>query len=290
MEKEWDGKTKGNAFGYNFFISSIRILGLRFSYFICYFVAAYFILFSGKHRRALVKFYREGFNYSKSKSIRTAAKTFYKFGQILIDRIALKTKRKKQFTHSFDNEKALVELYELGQGGFLMSAHIGNWENAGDLIGERITSKINILMLDAEVEKIKGIMEANTEKSKFNLITLKDDMSHLILIYQALKRNELVALHADRILDKSKTYSIPFLNQTAKFPSGPFIMAHKFKVPITFVFALKTTRTHYALNATDLIHSANSPEELAEKYVNRLEEMVKKAPDQWFNFYDFYAN
>ena len=145
-------------------------------------------------------------------------------------------------------------------------------------------------MLDAEVEKIKRFLNEQTEKAKYNLIPLKEDMSHLILIHQALKRNEMIALHADRTISGQKNFAFPFLNGTAQFPSGPFILARKFKVPITFVFALKTSSTHYQLNATDPILESSSPEEIAQKYVQRLEEMVKRAPEQWFNFYDYYAN
>lgn len=290
MEKKWDGKTKGSLLGYKFFVLCIRFLGVRFSYFFCIWVSGYFVLFARKQRNALIRFYTVGFGYTNSQAIRTATKNFYRFGQVLIDRIALKTNRKKIFTHSFDNEKALVDMNEMGKGGFLFSGHVGNWENAGNLIGERITSKINILMLDAEVEKIKHFLDKNTEQAKYNLIPLKEDMSHLILIHQALKRNELIALHADRTLEGQKKMTFPFLNGTASFPAGPFIMAHKFKVPITFVFAVKTTSTHYQLSATELILEAASPEEIASKYVKRLEEMVKGTPEQWFNFYDFYAN
>ena len=179
----------------------------------------------------------------------------------------------------------------LGQkGGFLISGHIGNWENAGNLISERITSKINILMLDAEVEKIKEYLELQVEKSKYKLIPLKEDLSHLILIHQALKRNELIALHADRTSNDQKNYSIPFLNGVAQFPAGPFIMAHKFKVPITFVFAIKSASNCYHLSATEPLTASDSAEEIATKYVQRLEEIVLSAPEQWFNFYDYYAN
>ncbi len=290
MEKKWDGKTKGSLLGYQFFVFCIRFLGVRFSYFFCIWVSGHFILFARKHRNALTRFYMQGFGYTKMQAIRTAARNFYRFGQVLIDRIALKTNRKKIFTHSFDNEKALIDINAMGKGGFLFSGHVGNWENAGNLIGERITSKINILMLDAEVEKIKHFLDKNTEQAKYNLIPLKDDMSHLILIHQALKRNELIALHADRTLEGQKKMAIPFLNGIANFPAGPFIMAHKFKVPVTFVFAVKTTSTHYQLSATEPILASGSPEEIAVKYVARLEEMVKGSPEQWFNFYDFYAN
>jgi predicted LPLAT superfamily acyltransferase len=290
MEKKWDGKTKGSLWGYKFFILCIRIFGIWVSYFFCFFVATYFVLFAKKQRNALIKFYQKGFQFSKSKSIWFAARNFNLFGRILIDRLALKTIKRKHYTQSFDNEKALVEMNEAGKGGFLFSGHVGNWENAGNLIGERITSKINILMLDDEVEKIKNYIENSSEEAKFKLIPLKNDMSHLILIHRALKKNELIALHADRTLPNQKTFQFDFLNGKAEFPAGPFIMAHKFKVPITFVFAVKGKGTHYNLCATDLMYNSESPEQIAEAYVNKLEQMVVDNPIQWFNFYDYYVN
>lgn len=293
MEEKWDGKTKGSLWGYRFFVFLIRTFGIHISYFFCFWVAGYFVLFAKKQRRGLMQFYQRGFAFSSFKSWRMAASNFYQFGQIIIDRVALKTKRKSSYSHAFENEKYLLEMNKNGKGGFLISGHVGNWENAGNLIGERITSKINILMLDAEVEKIKKYIERNTEQSKYNLIPLKNDMSHLILIHQALKRNELIALHADRTLPGQKTFSFPFLNDVAEFPAGPFIMAHKFKVPITFVFAIKRGKTHFDLSSTEPIVGGidvHSPEEIAEKYVRRLETLVKMAPKQWFNFYSYYAN
>lgn len=293
MEKKWDGKTKGALLGYRFFVFCIRFLGVRISYFFCFFVAGYFILFAKKQRNGLISFYKKGFGFSTFKGIRYSAANFYQFGQIIIDRVALKTKRKSIYTHSFNNEKVLREMHTNGKGGFLISGHVGNWENAGNLIGERITSQINILMLDAEVEKIKKFLEESTEKSKYNLIPLKEDMSHLILMHKALKNNELIALHADRIMEGQKTFTFEFLGSPAQFPAGPFIMAFKFKVPVTFVFAIKEGSTHFSLSATDPVigkTDVHSPEELAQLYVSELEQKVRKAPKQWFNFYDYYAS
>lgn len=288
MEKKWDGKTKGSLWGYRFFTSCIKLFGVLPAYFFCYFVAGYFFLFFGAHRKNLMKFYTQGMGFTRKKARSLSARNFNTFGRVLIDRIALKTFRKKEFTFDFDNEKVLVAMNANGKGGFLFSGHLGNWENAGNLIAERITSKINILMLDQEVEKVKQHLALSTEASKFNLIPLKDDMSHLVLVHQALKRNELVALHADRYSEGQKTFELPFLNRTAKFPAGPFIMAHKFKVPITFVFAFKDGLKHYALSATDPLENAETAEQVAEAYVSRLEHMVRIHPEQWFNYFDFY--
>lgn len=290
MEKKWDGKTKGSLFGYKFFVFCIRFFGLRVSYFFCYFVSFYFILFAKKQRDGLLQFYTLGLGYSSKEAKKMAFTNFYNFGQTLIDRIAMLTNKRDSFTHVFNNEKVLRQMNDDNKGGILISGHLGNWENAGNLIRERITSTVNIVMLDAEVEKIKDFLESKTGGQKFNIIPIKDDMSHLILMHRALKRNEFIAIHADRTSDVGKNIELDFLNSKAEFPLGPFILAHKFKAPITFVYAAKANKFHYELYATDPLTDTKSPEEIAEKYVTHLESMVKKYPKQWFNFYKYYAS
>ncbi|MDX2361704.1 MAG: lysophospholipid acyltransferase family protein [Crocinitomicaceae bacterium] len=289
MDK-WDGKTKGSLWGYKFFIFCIRTFGLNISYFFCYIVSAYYVWFMPKQRDGLIRFYQVGFGFTKKQARKITYKTFYNFGQTLIDRIAMLTKKKKSFTHTFNNEKVLRELHENQKGAILISGHVGNWENAGNLIHQRITSTINIVMMDAEVEKVKAFLELKTGGSKYNLIPIRDDLSHLILMHKALKRNEFIAIHADRALAKGKNFEMDFLGGKAKFPAGPFILAKKFKVPITFVYAVKGSKFHYDLFATDPITEADSEETIAQAYVSHLETMVQKYPAQWFNFYDYYVN
>ncbi|HIP31515.1 MAG TPA: lipid A biosynthesis acyltransferase [Crocinitomicaceae bacterium] len=289
MEKKWDGKTKGSLLGYKFFVFCIRFFGLKVSYFFCYFVSFYFILFAKKQRNGILQFYTLGMGKTKKEAKKMAFKNFYNFGQTLIDRIAMHTNKRKSFTHRFNNEKVLRKMNDDNKGGILISGHVGNWENAGNLIRERITSTINIVMMDAEVEKIKDFLKTQTGGQKYNLIPIKDDMSHLILMHRALKKNEFIAIHADRVSDVGKNIELDFLNSKAEFPLGPFILAHKFKAPITFVYAAKATKFHYELYATDPLVETKSPEEIAQKYVTHLESMVKKYPMQWFNFYNYYA-
>ncbi|MCH2230092.1 MAG: lysophospholipid acyltransferase family protein [Crocinitomicaceae bacterium] len=289
MEK-WDGKTKGSLWGYKFFVFIIRTFGIRFSYFFCYFVSFYYVLFAKPQKEALIQFYTIGFGYSRKKAKKLAFTNFYNFGQTLIDRVAMLTNKQSKFTHTFNNEKVLRELNENKKGGILISGHVGNWENAGNLIHSRITNKINIVMLDAEVEKVKAFMETKTGGSNYNIIPIKDDMSHLILIHRALKRSEFVALHADRVTEGSKNIELNFLNSKAEFPMGPFILAQKFKAPITFVYAAKANRFHYNLYATDPLENVTSEMEVAKAYVKQLEKMVTTYPTQWFNFYKYYAD
>jgi len=288
--KKWDGKTKGSLMGYKFFIFCINFLGINISYLFCYFVSYYYYMFSSKNREALIQFYTVGLSKSKGEAKKLAIKNFYNFGQSLIDRIAMFTKRKAVYTHTFNNEQVLRELNEKNKGAILISAHLGNWEIAGNLIHERITNTINIVMLDAEVEKVKSFIELKTGGANYNLIPIKDDMSHLILIHRALKHNEFIAIHADRCSEDGKTMDLDFLDSNTKFPAGPFILAEKFKVPVVFVYAVKGGKTHYDLFATDPIQEGTSADLIAKSYVDNLGEMTRKYPTQWFNFYKYYAS
>jgi predicted LPLAT superfamily acyltransferase len=288
--KPWTGKTKGSLMGYRFFIYTIDYLGVKFAYFCCHFVSFYFLVFAKNQRKGLQDFYSNGLNYSKIRTLSICRRTFYNFGQSLIDRLALMTSRKDAYTYDFENEKVLKEMAARAKGGVLISAHLGNWEVAGNLLHDRVTTKINVLALDNEVKAIKELLALKSGKSRYNLIPIKDNFSHLILIKQALDRNELIAIHADRTLSEGKNIILPFLNKEANFPLGPFIIAHKFKVPVTFVFALKNGNQHYSLSATQPIYESNCAEDLAREYVKCLEEKIKNNPDQWYNFYDFYAH
>lgn len=291
MSKDWNGKSKGKPWGYRFFIKIIDLFGVRFAYSFAIGVSFFYVLFSGKERKALLQFFKKGLHYSSGKAFIATMETFYNFATVIIDRFALRTDRKKEYDHTFKNKHYLLEMNSGGKGGFLISGHVGNWENAADMLGKQINKNTNVLLLDAEQKKIKEVISENTESAKFNIIPIKDDLSHIIAIHQALKRGELIALHADRLMGQDKYFELPFLKSKAKFPSGPFIMAYKFKVPVTFVFASKGKNKTYHLSSTLPVtggETVDSPEELAKLYVKRLEEEVYQTPTQWFNFYNYF--
>lgn len=131
-------------------------------------------------------------------------------------------------------------------------------------------------------------MENTTGGSRFNIIPIKNDLSHIILINNALSNNEFVAIHADRFLEGAKYIEMDFLGRKAKFPLGPFIIASKFNAPVSFVFAVKKGKYHYELSSTQPIDERLKQEKFAESYVYELEKKVKATPEQWFNYFDFY--
>lgn len=287
-EGRWDGKTKGTLIGYKIFFYFIKFAGLNVTYSLLRGVTFYYYLFAKRPRRVLLDFYKNSLHFSTSNAKQLTRRNFFIFGQTLVDRTAFLLGQENKFSHVFENEESLIAIRDGGKGGILLSAHVGNWETAGNLLKGRITPTINIVMLDAEVENIKQFMDLSTGGSRFKIIPIKDDLSHVISIRNALINNEFVAIHADRYLEGAKFIELDFLGKKAKFPYGPFVIASKFNAPVTFVFAAKDGKYSYHLSATTPIEARMKPEQIAQLYVEELERKVKQFPEQWFNYFDFY--
>lgn len=293
----WKGKTRGTPAGYRFFIFLLKYPGLQFSYQFLKFVVLYFVLFSPKARNPIFFYFHKILHFSFLKSIQYTFKNFYLLGQVLLDKVALLAGFSNKFTFDFDGENHIRDM-AASSGGLLIGAHIGNWEIAGQLL-ERIETRVHIVMLEAEHKKIRQLLDNVMTKKKMEVITIQDDMSHLFAIKEALARNELVAIHGDRFLPGSKTVEANFLGKKALFPVGPFYLSIKYKKPVTFVSAVKETNTHYHFYATKpKLYQAGTNatmrndqlKNILDDYIFEMEKILKKHPEQWFNYYYFWGN
>lgn len=236
------------------------------------------------------RFYREGFALEGIPASRLIYRNFYCFSQTLVDRMVFLVGKEHLFTLSFEHEDHLIAMREAGKGGILLSAHLGNWETAGNLLKGRVTPTINVVMLDSEVREIKDYLDHKTGGSRFRIIAIKDDLSHVVKINSALKNNEFVAIHADRFMEGAKRLELTFLGRKASFPLGPFLIASKFSAPVTFVFGVKKSNFVYHLSATVPVTGSLSPREIAEAFVKELEFRVKENPEQWFNYFPYFED
>jgi predicted LPLAT superfamily acyltransferase len=289
----WEGKTRGGVLGYKIFVWTLKYLGLRFAYFLLSFVVIYFVAASGNAFMAIFNFYHQVMKYNRVKAFFSIYRNYYMFGQILLDKIAMLAGFQQKFTFDFEGEEYLRQMHD---GGLLVSAHVGNWEIAGQLLN-RLEKRINIILFDAEHQQIKGYLSDVMNTRNVNFIVIRDDYSHLLEIKQALANKEIVAMHGDRFIPGNKTILLDFMGRPAAFPIGPVNMAAKFKVPVSFVFAVKETRSHYHFYATPL-HQVAFSTNLKQREVNfrgaleiytrKFEEILRKYPSQWFNYYDFW--
>jgi predicted LPLAT superfamily acyltransferase len=291
----WEGKSKGNQLGYSIFIFVCRRLGVLPAYFLLRFVAFYYFLFSWSSSRHIYRYFRWRMGYSATKAIVGLYRNYYVFGQTLLDKIIVMAGIDNRFTYHFDGEENLRKIVAQGKGGILLSGHVGNWEAAGHLL-KRLNSRINVVMFDGEHQRIKQYLDQVTGGKNFNVIVIKNDLSHVYAISEALARNEMICLHADRFLEGNKTITRSFLGAEAEFPAGPFLLAAGFQVPVSIVFAFKESATHYHFFGSGLLERSAAEnrkqftEKLMDTFVHELEQKVKVYPEQWFNYYNFWTN
>jgi len=289
----WQGKTRGGLLGHQIFFIILRYLGLKPAYFLLRFVSTYYFIFSRKSNRHILGYYKGIHHYSSFHARKAVYRNYYLLGQILIDKVAIYSGLVDKFTFDLEDEKHLAAMEN---GGFMISAHIGNWEMAGKK-SDRIKKTMSLVMLDAEHERIKHYLDSVMKERNFRIIPLKDDLSHLITIRQALDRGELIAIHGDRFMEGMKTLTAKFLGRDARFPEGPFYLALRMNAPISFAFAMKEGSSHYHFYATPpKIYKIPEGKRISREhlipvlhdYIQALENMLKKYPEQWFNYYDFW--
>ena len=168
MTTEWEGKSRGTVLGYRIFIFFIRNLGVRAAYSLLYFVAFYFCFFAGKSTKAIFYYLNRRLGYSKLKSVLNIYRSYFKFGQTIIDKAAISSGLKDKFTYEFDGVENIVKLLDEGKGGILISAHVGNFEIAEFFLEEIDSrSQINLVTTDAEHQNIKEYLESGFDSVLF---------------------------------------------------------------------------------------------------------------------------
>lgn len=291
----WKGKTRGGAWGYLFFIGLIRFLGIRAAYVFLGVVVVYFIPFAPKATAAVWKYGRRIREYSRWRSVGLLFRNYYLLGQTLIDKVAIGNGKIAAYRFSFDRREELLEVLDQPGGVILIGAHIGNWEIGAPFFGD-YGKRMHIVMYDAEYQKIKKVLAANTVHADYHIIPVnRDGLTHVFEIEDALKKDGYVCFQGDRFVSDSHTLSCRFLGQEARFPAGPFQMAARMGKAVVFYFAMREKGRSYCFHFRiasrgEQLKPRERERQLLEQYVAVLEEMLERYPAQWFNYYDFWAN
>lgn len=287
----WKGKTRGGLLGYKIFVFILKYLGLRAAYLLLVFVSFYFVLFSPTSTKAIYSFFRLRLKKGRLHSFWGIYKTYFVFGQALIDRTAVLAGLGDRFTYDFDGEEHIREIAETREGGVLISAHAGNWSMAGNRLDKNMpdNARVNIVMMADEHKKIQAFLDNIQAKQTAKIIGIGDDFSHIIQMGIALRNGEFLCMHGDRYMHGADTIAVDFFGDKAHLPAGPFQLTVRMKVPYTVVYAFKESMSHYHFYSTPPLRNPKSVEEAAQYFATSMEEKIRQYPYQWYNFYDFWA-
>jgi len=287
---QWDGKSRGAVLGYKIFIFLIKKFGIRAAYTLLYFVAFYFLFFSVKGTKASYYYFHKRLGHSKISSFFKVYKSYFSFGKTIIDKFAIASGLKDKFTYDFENEQSLKEILKEKKGGILISAHVGNFEIAEYFFSrvDEFSTQINLVTTDMEHSTIKNYLESVSLQTSMKFIIIKEDMSHVFEMNNALSNNELICFTGDRYFEENKYLTEKLLGKEANFPAGAFLLGSRLKVPIIFLYIMKQTSKHYHFFAEEAVFKHRDAQDLLKKYTESIERVLKKYPYQWFNYFDFW--
>ena len=291
----WTGQSRGGVFGHWFFLTLTRAFGRPLAYWILYPVTLYFLITAPTARAASREFLQRALGPTGwPSSVLRSYRHLLAFARTMVDRALFRTRGKSAFRYTEEGIHLIQQAAAAGKGAILLTAHVGNWELAGGLLGGIAGEKLAVVAYEGERERIAQFLK-RSGGLQFRIIDVGRDFLASLEMIRALRGGMVLAVHGDRPMD-GQVVSVPFLGREARFPVGPFLLAAVSGAPLIATFSLQVGPAAYRFFARDplrLTFTAGQSREAqlrvwVEHYVAQLESLARQYPYQWFNFYDFW--
>jgi predicted LPLAT superfamily acyltransferase len=294
--RQWTGVTGGGMLGQKLLIILFRFVNVKAVYWVLWLVVPFYMLFLRKAYKATYRYFRQQWDEPPLKAFYKTYRNQIIFGQCMFDRLAVFAGKRDAFKLQYTGYEHIERLMQDKSGFITATAHIGNFEIGGYLTPEQVMQKTTLTMtFGGESEVITSNRAQQLNTNDITALNNSADMSHIFILRDALLAGQMVTMMCDRMLGSEKSIECPFLNGRADFPQGAFALAINANVPVIATFVMKEKHSVYQVYVTPLeignIEKMNRQEKIsayAKKYVAALETVLRKYPEQWFNYYEFW--
>ncbi|MBR3480632.1 MAG: acyltransferase [Prevotella sp.] len=283
--------TDGTQGMHHALISVLRFMGLRPMYAVmAVFVVPFYIVLRRKAFMAIWHYMRQRQGFGRWKSFRMTYLNHYRFGQVVLDRFAMYAGIKFQLDRV--NNELFTELSNGDEGFVILSCHVGCYEMAGYTF--TATQKpYNTLVYGGETQSVMENRRRLFAMHNIRMITTSDDMSHIFEMNNALANGQIVSIPADRIFGSTRTVECQLLGAKANLPLGPFALATQREAKTIAIFVMKESAYRYtvyvrSVQADPQLKRNERTAALAQAFATEMETILKKYPEQWYNYYEFW--
>jgi predicted LPLAT superfamily acyltransferase len=287
-------RERSNAAAIRFLVWGTLALGRGFGRALLVPITLYFLAFSIKARRASRNYLRRALG--RNPRLRDLFLHYYSFAVVSLDRVFFLDGREDLFELEITGEEVLRDVLESGAGCVLLGAHVGSFE-APRMLGKSRGLRISMAMFQENARKLNAVISAvNPELA--NVVIELGRHDSMLRVHERVASGEWVGILADRAIYKTGEVRVQFFGGQASFPTAPFRVAAMLGRPMVMMMALYHGGNRYELCFERLVDAprldrARRDEQLREwiqRYAERLEHHLRRAPYNWFNFYDFWSN
>ncbi|MGF6369629.1 putative LPLAT superfamily acyltransferase [Paraburkholderia sp. RAU6.4a] len=304
-EAWWRIAERGSRLGMSLLALSCKLFGRRFTALWLHPVVAYFLL-TGRAARAASDNY-----FAHLSAVAPSADTprpgwlsayrhMLAFAQSGFDKLAAWTGRVDDTDVTFDDPAAFEALIASGKGALVIGAHLGNLEMMRALAIRGEHAKVTAVVYTGHARRFNEVLASSNRDFARHLLEVGDfGPETAVLMQQRIDAGELLVIVGDRVpaREAGRTTDAQFLGASAPFAQGPYVLAHALGCPVYLFFCLKE-RDGYRMYFEPFAERIELPRReraqhlaaWAQRYALRLEHYCRKAPYQWFNFFDFWAS
>lgn len=281
----------GPILGMRILIWMCKTIGRRATVPVLHLVVLYYFLFSSRAKR----YSRQ---YLAKVDIEPSSTNVYRhlftFAQVLLDRLFFVSGNFKPFTVTRTGGHHLEEASRDRRGTIVLGAHLGSFE-AMRAASERVQLPLVAVGYFKNAAKINALLDKYGENSTKLVHVEPGTVGYLLEIKRLLEEGHLVALLGDRDIG-GPTVEVDFLGGKIRLPMGPYALASQLGCPVLVTFGLYTSPNRYDLYCEPLgnvPYVRRSEREqvyqiAAQRYAVLVEKYCRKAPYNWFNFYDYW--
>lgn len=289
-EKQWDGTTYGNGLMHRWLIGLLRRIDVRIIYVFAYVFVVPPCLFRPGYK-FIYRYFRERFGLSPLAAFWKTYLQHGMFAQAIIDKFAMYAGKK--FDIDIEGYEHFERLAKRPEGFVQLSSHVGNYEIAGySLVAEN--KPFNALVFFGEKASVMENRMKMFEHTNIRMIPIREDMSHLFELDNALSNGQTVSIPGDRIWGSSKAVTVNILGKEARLPMGPFKVITTRALDAIVVHVVKVAARRYKIFVTPLNYDKEASrntqvEQLSTQYAAEVERVVRLYPTQWYNYFPFWG-
>lgn len=258
-------------------------------------VAGYFLLFAPASRAAS----RDYLGRILQRPVRWSDlyRHFFCFAATVHDRIYLLNQRFDLFQIEVEGEQLLQQALADGQGLFLLGAHLGSFEVIRALGCRHPDLQVAMVMYEENARKINQMLAAINPAAQQEVIGL-GKVDSMLKVNACLQQGKAIGMLADRTLDDDVMQPVTLLGGSANLALGPFRMAAILRRPVFFMVGLYLGGNRYRIHFEQLADFSCTPrgqrqlemQRALARYAQLLEKYCRRAPYNWFNFFNFWQS
>ena len=220
---------------------------------------------------------------------------FWAFANSMLYRLLIVSQQYDLSTTEMHGRDTFRQVVDSGRGALLIGSHHGNVEACKAMAG-KTNKKVCALVHTHHAETFNRLISEYTA-NPIELIQVEDvGVETAFLLTEKIAQGYLVVITADRVpVSGGRTLQVPFMGDNARFPQGPFMLAALLKCPVFFMFCYRQG-DHFRINFEYayerlVLQRGNREQGLLEACTHfslSLENHVRRAPEQWFNFFPFW--